>query len=128
MSKKVFLVVLIIILASCAPMQEIVDNGNPGLIMVVTFLDENNNGIYEKNEPAISDKVGISQDVSCPPGNMDLATKAETNIDGEAVFEDLEPGVYCVMYLGSRGSTTKLTLEIELSSEQQIRMELGLTE
>ena len=128
MKRILALFLLLILFSGCSSKSEIVDDGNPGLIMVVTFLDENNNGIYEKNEPAISDKVGISQDVSCPPGNMDLVTKAETNIDGEAVFEDLEPGVYCVMYLGSRGSTTKLTLEIELSSEQQIRMELGLTE
>jgi len=128
MGKKVFLVVLLVILASCSPKQEMVDNGNPGLIMVVTFLDENHSGIYEKNEPAISDMVGISQDVSCPAGNIDLVTRAETNIDGEAVFDDLEPGDYCVMYLGSRGSTTKLTLEIGLSSEQQIRVEFGLTE
>ena len=102
MKRILALFLLLILFSGCSSKSEIVDNGNPGLIMVVTFLDENNNGIYEKNEPAISDKVGISQDVSCPPGNMDLATKAETNIDGEAVFEDLEPGVYCVMYLGSR--------------------------
>lgn len=128
MKKVAAFVFLLVFVAGCNPKPGIVDNGNPGLIMVVTFLDENHNGIYEKNEPAVSDMVGISQDISCPAGNMDTITKVETNRDGEAVFDNLKPGTYCVMYLGPKATTTKLTSEIDISSDQLFRVEFGLSE
>ena len=128
MKKVAAFLLLVIFMTGCSPKPEMIDTGSPGLIMVVTFVDENRNGTYEKNEPTISDRVGISQDVSCPAGNMETVSEAETNLDGEAVFDDLKPGTYCVMYLGSKASTTKLTSEINLSSEQQFRVEFGLLE
>jgi hypothetical protein len=128
MKKYILLVVLLVIVTSCSQKPEILDNGNPGQIKVITYLDENNNRVMDKGEPVVSDSVGISQDVSCPAGNLDAVTKAETDSAGEVLFDELKPGMYCVMYMGSRPSTTKLTIEVPLNSDQEILVGFGLTE
>lgn len=127
--KKLFAVALFFsLLVGCNTKPEIIDNGQPGQIRVVVFFDENRNGQLDQGESGISEKVGISQDISCPAGNMDKVTQAETDINGETVFSELKPGVYCVALLGNRVVSTKLTQEIPLSSEQEKLVYFGITE
>ena len=127
--KKLFVVALFLsLLMGCTTKPEIIDNGQPGQIRVMVFLDENRNGKLDQGESGVSEKVGISQDVSCPAGNMNKVTQAETDINGEAVFSELKPGVYCVALLGNRVVSTKLTQEIPVSSEQEKLVYFGITE
>jgi uncharacterized protein (DUF2141 family) len=127
--KKLFVIaVFVSLLIGCTTKPEIIDNGQPGQIRVMVFLDENRNGKLDQGESGISEKVGISQDISCPAGNMNKVTQAETDINGETVFSELKPGVYCVALLGNRVVSTKLTQEIPLSSEQEKLVYFGITE
>ena len=126
MKKIIALLFFALLIAACSAKPEIIDNGNPGQIKVFVFQDENRNGVKDQGEPGVVDKVGISQDISCPASSMDKVTTAETNTDGETTYVDLQPGIYCVAYLGSKGVTTKLTVEVNLSSEQVAQVAFGL--
>ena len=42
------------------------------------------------------------------------------------MYENLQPGIYCVAYLGDKSVTTKLTVEVSLSSEQAAQVAFGL--
>ena len=128
MKKLIIFIVFAILLVGCASKPEIVDNGQPGQIKVTVYLDENRNGKMDENETGLAERVGISQDISCPAGSMDKVTEKQTDSNGEAVFRELDPGVYCVMYMGSSGTTTKLTVEVYLSSEQEAKVAFGLAE
>ena len=97
---------LLVLVAACSSVPEIIDNGNPGQIKVIVYFDDNRDGMMDAGEPGLVDEVGISQDVSCPAGSMDLVTVAKTDSSGEAIFSDLEPGRYCVAYMGGKGLTT----------------------
>ena len=116
------------LIVGCGTNQEIIDNGKPGQIKVIVFHDENRNGVMDQGELGLVDRVGIGQDISCPATNLDKVNRSDTNSSGEAEFSELNPGVYCVMYMGSRGSTTKLTVEISLSSEQNEVVAFGVTD
>ena len=120
------MLVLAIFVTACSATPKIVDNGNPGQIKEVVFLDENRNNVMDQSEPGVVDQVGISQDISYPAGNKDKVTIIETNAAGETVYKDRKPGIYCVAYMGSKGVTTKLTVEVYLSSEQEARVDFGL--
>ena len=126
MKKIIAFMFLALFVSACSAEPEIIDNGNPGQIKVSVFLDENRNGIKDQGEMGVVDKVGISQDISCPAGSMDKVTIAETNAEGEAMYEDLQPGIYCVAYMGGKSVTTKLTVEVHLSSEQVAQVAFGL--
>ena len=125
--KKIFaLLVFALVISACSTKPEIIDNGNPGQIKVFVFLDANRNGVKDPGEPGVVDQVSISQDISCPAGNIDKVTIAETNSDGETLYEDLQPGIYCVAYMGGKSVTTKLTVEVSLSSDQIAQVAFGL--
>jgi hypothetical protein len=112
------IIVLGLFLAACSP--------NPGQIRVVTYHDLNNNDIRDPGEPGLEDRVGIGQDISCP-----IQQKPEelmTGSDGVAIFSDLTPGKYCVMYMGDRLINTKLTVEVYLNSDQEAQVSFGLVE
>jgi hypothetical protein len=115
-------------LAGCASKTTIIDNGQPGQIKVIVFYDENENGSQETGEPGLQDRIILSQDISCPPTREDKMTRTETDGNGEALFQDLEPGRYCVSYSGDRRIGTKITVEVDLSSEQEIPVYFGLSE
>jgi hypothetical protein len=119
-------IVIGLLLMGCESEPEIVDTGQPGTIRVVVFADANRNDIYDEGEGVPNQLVGISQDLSCPAGNIETVTKLNTDVNGEAYFEGLEPGKYCVMYMGSGKATTKLTHEIYLSSEQVLPVGFGI--
>ena len=125
--KKTFAILfLMAILFGCNTEPEFIDNGKPGQIHVTVFEDQNRNGKMDQNEPGAVERVGIAQDVSCPPGNVEKITEVNSDSNGKAEFKDLKPGVYCVMHTGSRGVTTKLTVEVPLSSEQVVNVAFGL--
>jgi uncharacterized protein (DUF2141 family) len=117
-----------LLLAGCASQPKIADNGKPGQIKVVTFFDENRNGKRDQGEVGISDRVSISQDISCPSSSIQKLIPAETDSNGETVFKDLKPGQYCVAYFGNRGATTRLANLVSLSSDQEIQALIGLSE
>ena len=102
MKTIIAVMVFALFISACSAKPEIIDNGNPGQIIVTVFLDENRNGVKDQDEIGVVDKVGISQDISCPAGSIDKVKTAETNLDGEAMYEDLQPGIYCVAYLGGK--------------------------
>jgi hypothetical protein len=124
--KKFWVVGIFLILAACSQKPEIVDNGQPGQIRVVVFQDDNRNGVKDSEETGLADRVGLGQGVSCPTQNIDEIMVVETDPSGEALYQGLKPGTYCVMYMGSAGVTTKLTVEVYLSSEQQAVVGFGL--
>ena len=124
--KIIAFMVLALLISACSAEPEIFDNGNPGQIKVSVFLDENRNGVKDQGEPGVVDQVGISQDISCPAGSLDKVTIAETNTEGETLYDELQPGIYCVAYLGGKSVTTKLTVEVSLSSDQIAQVAFGL--
>lgn len=115
-------------MAGCSPKPEIVDNDLPGSIRVLVFQDENRNEVKDSEEIGVVDEVAVGQDISCPAQNIEKMTVLQTGANGEVVFEDLDPGVYCVMYMGTESLTTKITVEVHLSSEQEVRVGFGLAE
>jgi hypothetical protein len=123
--KIIALMVLALLISSCSAEPEIFDNGNPGQINVVVFLDENRNGVKDQGEPGVIDRVGLSQEKSCPA--IDKETIVETSTSGETMYKDLQPGIYCVAYMGSKGVTTKLNVDVYLSSEQVAQVAFGLS-
>ena len=129
--KKIMIVMLVsLLLAGCGSSTppQIIDNGKPGQIKAIVFYDKNKNGIMDQDELGLNDSVSISQQLSCPPSNSEGITKSDTNSNGEAVFTDLKPGRYCVAYVGGKSTTTKLTVEVYLSSEQTAQAFFGLFE
>lgn len=127
MKTVIGLILFLFLMAGCASSSpEIIDNGNPGKIKVIVFLDANKNGAMDQDETRLVDKVAIGQDISCPVANNEFI-QVDTDTRGEALYEDLEPGNYCVMYMGRRGATTKLAVEVHLSSDQEAQIVFGLT-
>lgn len=131
MKKTSLLVVLLILLlltaCSSSPEPTITDNGNPGQIVLVVYLDENRNRVRDEGEVALSgEQVGISQDISCPAGDSKKVTPAITDANGEALFDNLAPGKYCAGYSGTKGLTTKITVDIYLSSDQKAVVSWGV--
>jgi uncharacterized protein (DUF2141 family) len=130
--KRLLLLSLLVclLLASCSTSQpKIVDNGKPGQIKVTVFVDKNGNGKLDQGESGAQDQVGISQYLSCPATHDNKITKAETDANGEVVFQNLKPGQYCVMGPGnSQTMTTKMTVEVNLSSEQTVEVIFGVME
>jgi uncharacterized protein (DUF2141 family) len=128
--KKIFIALLAsILLAACGQAQpQITDNGNPGTIRVNVFYDENQNGKMDAGEAGLMDRVSVSQQNSCPPSDSNGLTNADTNSSGEVVFKDLKPGKYCVAFMDNKAMTTAITREVNLSSDQEIKVVFGLSE
>ena len=130
MTKFLMVLMIAFLITGCStPSQaQINDNGKPGQIKAIVFFDANRNGAKDQGESGLTDHVSISQEISCPPANYKKTTTNETDADGETVFKDLKPGRYCVAYMGSKGVTTKMTVEVALSSEQTAQVAFGLSE
>jgi uncharacterized protein (DUF2141 family) len=124
MKKILAVMAFALLITACSAKPEIMDNGNPGQIKVSVFLDENRNGIKDQGEPGIVDQVGLSHEKSCPA--IDKETIVETNTSGETMYDDLQPGIYCVAYMGGKGVTTKLNVDVYLSSEEVAQVAFGL--
>ena len=65
MKKMIALMVLAVLISACSAEPEIFDNGNPGQINVIIYLDENRNGVKDQGEPGVVDRVGLSREKSC---------------------------------------------------------------
>ncbi len=129
MRNSLYLVLLITaMLMSCGPDQEIFNNGNPGKIRVVLFLDRNRNGKQNASEPGVAEQIAISPDAACPANDQSSMVIRNTETNGIYVFEGLEPGRYCVMSLASLGATTPFAVEVFLSSNEEAVVMIGLVE
>ena len=129
MKKHILITMLVFLVAGCASSgPEIVDNGQPGQIKVIVFLDTNRSGSLDSGEAPLQEQVGLSQDVSCPAQNIDFVTLKISDEKGELLFDGLAPGRYCISYHGELLPTTKLAFEVPLSSQQELVAYLGLTE
>jgi uncharacterized protein (DUF2141 family) len=119
-------VLSIILLTGCQSQPAFTDNGNLGQIKAVVFYDDNKNGNMDSGETGVQTEVGISQDVSCPPSSIDKNTFVNTDANGIAVFNDLEPGKYCVAPNGNYSMTTKMTLDVYVSSDAVTTVMFGI--
>jgi uncharacterized protein (DUF2141 family) len=126
MKKLVLIGLLGIMLACCASAPTITDNGNPGQIKAIVFYDTNRNGKLDSGETGSQTRIAISQDVSCPPQNDQSITWTATDANGVAVIKDLKPGKYCVFADGNMGATTQMTLDVYLSSDQEVVVTFGV--
>jgi uncharacterized protein (DUF2141 family) len=114
------------LLTGCQSQPAYTDNGNPGQIKAVVFYDDNRNGTMDSGETGAQVEVGISQDISCPPSNMDKITSVNADADGTAIITDLKPGKYCVAPTGDYRMTTKLTQELYVSSDVTTTVMFGI--
>jgi hypothetical protein len=119
-------ILLLVLLTSCKSQPPYTDNGNPGQIKAVVFYDDNKNGTFDGGEAGAPVDMGISQEVSCPPSNLDKNTIIKADADGIALIEDLTPGKYCVMPGGNYSMTTKLTQEVYVSSDAVTTVLFGI--
>jgi hypothetical protein len=126
MKKLILFGLLGVMLAGCASAPTITDNGNPGQIKAIVFYDTNRNGKLDSGETGPQIRVGVSQDVSCPPSNDQLIHWTATDANGVALIKDLNPGKYCVFADGNLGATTQMTLEVYLSSDQEVVVTFGV--
>jgi uncharacterized protein (DUF2141 family) len=110
----------------CGKQPTYTDNGNPGQIKVTVFYDDNRNGTMDRGETGAPVEVGISQDISCPPSNQYKNTYSGTDADGVALFENLEPGKYCVGLNGNYSNTTRMNLEVYVSSDLRAVVSFGI--
>jgi len=124
------LIFLMFLLSACStPEPEIIDTGQPGSIQLVVFHDLNRNKVKDADEPGIVDRVALAfGGVSCPfSGPREELAVMETNPDGVALYSDLTPGKYCVHYMGSELTSTKLNHWVYLDSEELLEVHFGLT-
>ena len=122
-SKILLLVILSFLLAGCKTKPTYTDNGNPGEIKAVVFYDDNKNGTMDNSETGAPQRVAITQDVSCAPGNPDFVS---TDTNGEVLFKDLKPGRYCVFVDNGYGMTTKMQLQVYVSSDMVNVVSFGI--
>jgi hypothetical protein len=129
MRRLLSIFVLFLLLAGCGQATpEIKDTGQPGSIQALVFLDANQNGAYDSGDEGLQAQVWVSQQLSCPPTDMNKITKQPTGPDGLAVFKDLKPGSYCAGIFGNYGMTTRQNIQVYLSSNQEAKIVFGLTE
>lgn len=108
--------VVVVLLAACArSAPPYTDNGNPGQIKVIVFVDGNQNGVLDGNEQGLQAKTAIMQEISCP-GTSQPAWQ-DTDASGVYTFKDLKPGKYCVIVNADRNITSKMTQEVYVSSD-----------
>jgi uncharacterized protein (DUF2141 family) len=126
--KRLFLlfVFLSALLAGCENQPPFADNGNPGTIKVIAFYDDNQNGVLDAGEAGAVAKVGLSQDVSCPPTSRDKMTIVDTDAEGIGWFGDLKPGQYCISMAENQSMTTKITRQVFVSSDQETVVVFGI--
>lgn len=129
MKKFVFPILLLVLLTACGTSEpEIVDNGQPGSILVVVFDDVNHNKVKDEGEKGVSADVWIVQGVTCAssiPKDGRFITKTDEN--GESLYSNLTPERYCVAYLGSNSTTTKLNQTVYLDSDEKAVVSFGVT-
>ncbi len=126
MKRSLVFGLILVLLTACGESEpQFTDNGNPGQIKVIVFIDANSNGSMEAGEAGTASRVAISQEVSCPPTSD--PNWLDTDSNGIYTYQELQPGKYCVFF-ESNGlpATTKLTQEVFVSSEQMTTAHFGI--
>ncbi len=117
---------MLVLLTACGKSEPpFTDNGKPGQIKVIVFIDANSNGSLEAGESGTASRVAIAQEVSCPPiGDPNFV---DTDSNGTHMYQELQPGKYCVFFESNGlAVTTKMTREVYVSSEQTTTVYFGL--
>ena len=122
----IFGLLLITLMAGCSSEPKFEDNGQPGTIRVVVFNDLNQNDFKDEGEVLEGEEVAIQFGGVCPPANRDDLVFMNTDGNGEAIFTDLQPGVYCVLYTDNGRATMRTNYEIGLSSEELVSVGFGV--
>lgn len=118
-------VLMLALLTACGESEPpFTDNGNPGQIKVIVFIDANSNGTMEASESGTASQVGIAQEVSCPPTSDPNLVQTDSN--GTYTYQELQPGKYCVFFESNGlAVTAKMTQEVYVSSEQTTTVYFG---
>lgn len=106
--------ILLILLVGCSTQPTYTDNGNPGQIKAVAFYDNNKNKVMDNGETGAPQRIAITQEVTCTPANPEFIS---TDANGEVLFKDLKPGKYCIFIDNGYGMTTKMQLQVYVSSD-----------
>jgi uncharacterized protein (DUF2141 family) len=117
----------LVLLAGCQSQPAFTDTGEPGQIKALVFYDDNGNGRLDNGETGAQIELNISQEISCPPTRLDNGATISTDVDGFAIFRDLNPGKYCVAPIGNFVMTTKMTQEVYVSSEEITNIVFGIS-
>ena len=81
----------------------------------------------DTSESGAQVKLGVSQDISCPPASQEKITSIMPDINGVGLFKDLKPGRYCVVpFSNGIPMTTKMTQEVYVSSDQELVVMFGV--
>jgi uncharacterized protein (DUF2141 family) len=122
-----FLIVSLYMLAACQSQPSFTDTGGPGQIKAIVFYDDNGNGQMDNSESGAQIELNISQEISCPPSRLDNAATLSTDVNGVVIFMDLKPGKYCVSPIGNYVMTTKMTQEVDVSSQEITTVMFGVS-
>lgn len=125
MKRLLILGLMLVLLTACGESEsQFTDNGNPGQIKVIVFIDANSNGTMEASESGTASRVAIAQEVSCPPTSDPNLVQTDSN--GTYTYQELQPGKYCVFFESNGlAVTTKMTQEVYVSSEQTTTVYFG---
>ena len=115
MKRLLVFVVLLALLAGCQSQPLYTDNGKPGQIKAVVFFDDNKNGTMDSGETGASQRVAITQEVTCT--TTGTPNYVQTDAGGVVVFHDLKPGMYCVFIDNGYGMTTRMNFQVYVSSD-----------
>ena len=115
MNRLLIFGLMLVLLTACGESEPpFTDNGNPGQIKAIVFYDDDRNGAMDNGEAGAPQRVAITDEPSCvssPPNFI------PTDSNGVVVFGDLKPGQYCVAIDNGYGMTTKMNLQVYVSSE-----------
>jgi uncharacterized protein (DUF2141 family) len=108
---------LFVLLTACGESEPpFTDNGNPGQIRAIVFYDDDRNGKMDADETGAPHRVAVADQVGCTTstGTPDFIP---TDSNGVVIFSDLKPGQYCVAIDNGYGMTTKMNLDVYVSSD-----------
>jgi len=98
----------------------------PGQIKVIVFYDDNQNGIMDNDDTgAPAHRLALADQVGCSSSTGSL-NFVPTDSNGVVIFNDLKPGRYCVAIDNGYRTTTKLNLEVYVSSDQVTTAYFGI--
>jgi hypothetical protein len=101
------------------------DNGNPGQVKATVFYDDNKNGVMDSGETGASHRVTVVDQVGCSTSDG-TPEFLPTDSNGVVIFRDLKPGRYCVAIANGYGMTTKMNLDVYVSSDMVTTVYFGV--
>jgi hypothetical protein len=94
-----------------------------GQIQVVVFDDKNANDLKDEGEAGVLDHIGLTSG-KCAATKPEVET--DTKPDGTWVFSDLQPGWYCVSYMGDKSIASKMEVTVDLTRGGQAPVSFSL--